>query len=117
MRPPNPEEILLTVLPSETFSAAQPRHADLPIPALGVTFDSLGVPAPLVAALAKAGITTPFPIQAAVLPDALAGLDILGRGRTGPGKTLGFRLPLVAQLAGGHTIARRPPGLVLPPAP
>jgi superfamily II DNA/RNA helicase len=79
------------------------------------TFASLGVPAPLVAALASAGITTPFPIQAATLPDALAGLDILGRGRTGSGKTLGFALPLVAGLAGGHTMAGRPRGLVLVP--
>ena len=71
--------------------------------------------APLVAALARAGITTPFPIQAATLPDALAGLDILGRGRTGSGKTLGFALPLVAGLSGGHTMAGRPRGLVLVP--
>jgi len=68
-----------------------------------------------VAALAEAGITSPFPIQAAALPDALAGLDILGRGRTGSGKTLGFSLPLIARLAGGHTMACRPRGLVLVP--
>jgi superfamily II DNA/RNA helicase len=80
-----------------------------------VTFSSLGVPRPLVAALASAGITTPFPIQAATLPDALAGRDILGRGRTGSGKTLGFSLPLAARLAGGHTMAGRPRGLVLVP--
>jgi len=73
------------------------------------------VPAPLVAALASTGITIPFPIQAATLPDALAGLDILGRGRTGSGKTLGFALPLAARLAGGHTMAGRPRGLVLVP--
>jgi superfamily II DNA/RNA helicase len=68
-----------------------------------------------VAALASAGITRPFPIQAATLPDALAGRDILGRGRTGSGKTLGFSLPLAARLAGGHTMACRPRGLVLVP--
>ena len=73
------------------------------------------MPAPLVAALASTGITIPFPIQAATLPDALAGLDILGRGRTGSGKTLGFALPLAARLAGGHTMAGRPRGLVLVP--
>jgi len=72
------------------------------------TFASLGVPAPLVAVLAKTGITTPFPIQAATLPDALAGRDILGRAQTGSGKTLGFSLPLVARLADGHTMACRP---------
>ncbi len=79
------------------------------------TFADLGVPAPLLAALSEAGITAPFPIQAATLPDALAGLDILGRGRTGSGKTLGFSIPLVAGLAGGHTSACRPRGLVLVP--
>jgi superfamily II DNA/RNA helicase len=79
------------------------------------TFASLGVPVPLTAALAAAGIDAPFPIQAAVVPDALAGADILGRGRTGSGKTLGFCIPLVARLAGGHTSAGRPRGLVLVP--
>jgi len=62
------------------------------------TFESLGVPAPLTAALAATGIDRPFPIQAAVVPDALAGADILGRGRTGSGKTLGF-LPAVRRRA------------------
>jgi len=79
------------------------------------TFESLGVPAPLTAALAATGIDRPFPIQAAVVPDALAGADILGRGRTGSGKTLGFCIPLVARLARGHTSAGRPRGLVLVP--
>jgi superfamily II DNA/RNA helicase len=79
------------------------------------TFASLGVPVPLTAALAAAGIDVPFPIQAAVVPDALAGADILGRGKTGSGKTLGFCIPLAARLAGGHTMAGRPRGLVLVP--
>ena len=67
------------------------------------------------AVLTEAGITTPFPIQAATLPDALAGLDVLGRGRTGSGKTLAFAIPLVARLADGYTSACRPRGLVLVP--
>jgi superfamily II DNA/RNA helicase len=78
-------------------------------------FAALGVPAPLAAALAAAGIDAPFPIQVAVVPDALAGADILGRGRTGSGKTLAFCIPLVARLASGHTSAGRPRGLVLVP--
>jgi superfamily II DNA/RNA helicase len=65
--------------------------------------------------LAGAGIMAPYPIQAATLPDALAGRDILGRGRTGSGKTLAFSIPLVAGLADGYTSAGRPPGLVLVP--
>ncbi len=67
------------------------------------------------AALAGTGITVPFPVQAATLPDALAGRDILGRAQTGSGKTLGFCLPLAARLAGGHTMACRPRGLILVP--
>jgi len=80
-----------------------------------VSFTGLGVPPLLAAALADTGITRPFPIQAATLPDALAGRDVLGRGRTGSGKTLGFSIPLAARLAGGHTSAGRPRGLVLVP--
>jgi superfamily II DNA/RNA helicase len=88
-----------------------PQTAALP----HATFAALGVPDPLVTTLAAAGITAPFPIQAAALPDALAGRDILGRGRTGSGKTIAFSIPLVAGLAGGHTSAGRPRGLVLVP--
>ncbi|MYV91052.1 DEAD/DEAH box helicase, partial [Streptomyces sp. SID1034] len=53
-----------------------------------VTFADLGLPEGVVRKLAQNGVTTPFPIQAATIPDALAGKDILGRGRTGSGKTL-----------------------------
>src|SRR6516164_8510982 len=80
-----------------------------------VTFTSLGVPAPLITVLDADGISTPLPIQAAALPDALAGSDILGRAQTGSGKTLGFSLPMVARLAGGRTAAGRPRGLMLVP--
>ena len=83
------------------------------------TFSSLGVPAPLVAALAADGKTTPFPIQLDTLPDTLAGRDVLGRGKTGSGKTLAFSLPMVARLggklSGGKRRSGRPLGLVLAP--
>src|SRR3954470_23665232 len=102
----SPGDHLLSVLPTEK---------SVPMPAGPATFADLGVPAPLVAALAGNGITVPFPVQAAVLPDALAGLDILGRAQTGSGKTLGFGIPLVARLADGYTMACRPRGLVLVP--
>jgi superfamily II DNA/RNA helicase len=82
---------------------------------LHASFADLGVPGPLVGTLAGDGVTVPFPIQAAALPDALAGRDILGRGRTGSGKTLAFSIPLVAGLASGFTSAGRPRGLVLVP--
>ena len=117
---------LLSALPAERQPAARTsrrRHSKpgavpaavavaAPLPA---SFAEAGVPAPLVAALAASGITTPFPIQAATLPDALAGRDILGRGQTGSGKTLGFSIPLAARLADGYTSAGRPRGLVLVP--
>ena len=61
------------------------------------------MPAALVDVLDDDGITAPFPVQAATLPDALAGRDILGRAQTGSGKTLGFSLPMVSRLAGGST--------------
>ncbi len=67
------------------------------------------------AALREDGITVPFPVQTATLPDALAGFDILGRAQTGSGKTLAFGIPLVARLAEGYTMACRPRGLVLVP--
>jgi len=81
------------------------------------TFTELGVPAALTAALAGLGITTPFPIQTATLPDSLAGRDVLGRGRTGSGKTYAFALPLLTRLAaaGKSRRARRPRALILAP--
>jgi len=59
------------------------------------SFRALGVSAPAVEALAARGIHAPFRIQSLVLPDALAGLDILAKSPTGSGKTLAFALPIV----------------------
>jgi superfamily II DNA/RNA helicase len=78
-------------------------------------FAALGIAPRLVQRLARDGITTPFPIQTATIPDALAGKDVLGRGQTGSGKTLGFGLPTLMRLAGGHTESRRPRGMILVP--
>ncbi|MFG2963819.1 DEAD/DEAH box helicase [Streptomyces sp. NPDC048288] len=79
------------------------------------TFADLGLPEGVVRKLAQNGVTTPFPIQAATIPDALAGKDILGRGRTGSGKTLSFGLPTLATLAGGRTEKKRPRAVILTP--
>ncbi|KJK59701.1 DEAD/DEAH box helicase [Saccharothrix sp. ST-888] len=79
------------------------------------SFAELEMPKALLSALAKEGVTEPFPIQAATLPDSIAGRDVLGRGRTGSGKTLAFGLPLLARTAGQRASARRPLALVLVP--
>ena len=106
----------MTAAPIEPAAAPRRRHPRRPaVPTIGPTFASLGVPEPVITVLAEAGITSPFPIQAATLPDALAGRDILGRGQTGSGKTLAFSIPLTEALAGGRTAAGRPRGLVLVP--
>ncbi|MDX6360546.1 MAG: hypothetical protein QOH37_3600 [Nocardioidaceae bacterium] len=74
------------------------------------------MPARLSAVLAQQGIDIPTPIQAATLPDSLAGRDVLGRGRTGSGKTYAFLLPIVARLADGPKArARSPRALILAP--
>ncbi|MET7960225.1 DEAD/DEAH box helicase [Micromonospora zamorensis] len=79
-------------------------------------FASLGLPEPLVRALAQQGITSPFEIQRATVPDALAGRDVLGRGQTGSGKTLAFGLPLIARLATRNRARpMRPRALILVP--
>ena len=80
------------------------------------SFADLGVPAPLCATLARRGITEPFPIQAATLPDVLAGRDVAGKAPTGSGKTLAFGLG-IARLAAdaGPATPRRPRSLVLVP--
>ncbi|GAA3607104.1 DEAD/DEAH box helicase [Marihabitans asiaticum] len=81
------------------------------------TFADLGVPTPFVTALGRRGITTPTPIQAATLPDSLAGRDVLGRGRTGSGKTFAFLLPLVTRLTQEprRPQSKRPRALILAP--
>src|SRR6476661_4487428 len=78
------------------------------------TFASLGVPTALTTVLDANGITSPFPIQAATLPDSLAGRDVLGRGRTGSGKTYAFLLPVLARLAASNK-PRQPRALILVP--
>ncbi|MEV4915535.1 DEAD/DEAH box helicase, partial [Streptomyces tirandamycinicus] len=99
----------------EAAEAAQAAEAVETPAAPEVTFGDLGLPEGVVRKLAQNGVTVPFPIQAATIPDALAGKDILGRGRTGSGKTLSFGLPLLATLAGGHTEKKKPRGVILTP--
>ncbi|WP_145503705.1 DEAD/DEAH box helicase [Streptomyces sp. CFMR 7] len=78
-------------------------------------FAELGMPGQLLAALTAQGVSVPFPIQGATLPNTLAGRDALGRGRTGSGKTLAFGLALLARTAGQRAEPRQPLALVLVP--
>jgi superfamily II DNA/RNA helicase len=123
------------MLPAEVSSfpslfedpAARPTEdaattGDSGVPAVSGTdasggFGALGLPRKLVRALATEGITQPFPIQAATVPDAINGRDILGRGQTGSGKTLAFGLPLLTRLfrAGERAKPHHPKALVLVP--
>ena len=76
------------------------------------SFTALGVSAPVVESLARLGIRSPFAIQALVLPDALAGIDVLAASPTGSGKTLAFGIPLIERTAGASA---HPAALVLVP--
>ncbi|WP_430625892.1 DEAD/DEAH box helicase [Streptomyces filamentosus] len=102
---PEPAEAPVAEASEESEASAEPT----------VTFGDLGLPEGIVRKLAQNGVTTPFPIQAATIPDALAGKDILGRGRTGSGKTLSFGLPTLAALAGGRTEKKKPRAVILTP--
>ena len=80
-----------------------------------ITFASLGVHKNLVSALSNEGIEFPFPIQAATLPEAINGRDVLGRGQTGSGKTLAFGLTVLTRLAFEKPMPGAPYALILAP--
>ncbi|MFE5763711.1 DEAD/DEAH box helicase, partial [Streptomyces sp. NPDC056492] len=99
---------------------ARPQEFTMPeplTPALApvAAFEDMGMPEALLKTLAAQGVTEPFPIQAATLPNSLAGRDLLGRGRTGSGKTLAFGLALLARTAGRRAQPKQPLALVLVP--
>jgi len=87
---------------------------------VGKTFGDLGLGENIVRELASLGAPAPFPIQAATIPDVLSGRDVLGRGKTGSGKTIAFAAPLVEKLmenngAKDRKHARKPRALILAP--
>lgn len=84
-----PEDVVLDRLEAKQTSAAD---------VVDSTFADLGLGAGIVEALAELGATKPFPIQAATIPDVLSGVDVLGRGRTGSGKTIAFGASLIERL-------------------
>ncbi|MGW6138861.1 DEAD/DEAH box helicase, partial [Streptomyces sp. NPDC055140] len=110
------EDVTAVAVGEAADSASAEADTDTDTPAEPtLTFGDLGLPEGIVRKLAQNGVTAPFPIQAATIPDALAGKDILGRGRTGSGKTLSFGLPTLARLAGGHTEKKKPRAVILTP--
>jgi superfamily II DNA/RNA helicase len=92
-----------------TTPAFDPQHDPEAVP----TWADLGVPSDLARSLHDEGITTPFPIQIATLPDALAGKDICGEAPTGSGKTLAYGIIAVNSV--GEVRSRRPHALILVP--
>jgi superfamily II DNA/RNA helicase len=100
-----------------TPAPAGPTVAPAPAIEYVTDFVALGVPASLIKVLADRGVETAFPIQSATLPDSFAGHDVLGRGKTGSGKTIAFALPLVTRLAasGRRRQSGHPRALILVP--
>lgn len=110
------DDVVLGRLEAEAITASE---------VVGVTFADLGLGGNIVRELEALGAATPFPIQAATIPDVLAGKDVLGRGRTGSGKTIAFGAPLVERLmqqwaehgktGGKRQFGRAPRALILAP--
>lgn len=115
-KPSQHDDIVLERLEAEAIQASEVE---------GVTFGDLGLGGNVVRTLADLGAATPFPIQAATIPDVLAGKDVLGRGRTGSGKTIAFGAPLVERLmqqwadqgksGGKRQFGRAPRALIVAP--
>ena len=72
------------------------------------SFEAMGLHPRILAALAGMGAETPFPIQASTIPAAMSGRDVLGRGKTGSGKTIAFTVPLVTKLVAAGSVPRKP---------
>ena len=105
------EDVVLERLEADAIQAADVE---------GVTFADLGLGSNIVRELSALGAESPFPIQAATIPDVLKGMDVLGRGKTGSGKTIAFGAPLVERLmenggAKGRKPGRNPRALILAP--
>jgi superfamily II DNA/RNA helicase len=125
-RPKNPNTSGASSARRDERVPSAPRAAELDVLASATTspavlepttFEALGVPSAIVTALAVLDVMSPFPIQQTTLPDSLAGRDLLGRGKTGSGKTIAFAIPTVARLAasGARRVPNSPRALVLVP--
>jgi len=111
-----PDETVAESAVSVVTEPAEPTEPAQDETVAGPSFADLGLPVELVRVLNREGLTTPFEIQAATIPDALAGKDVLGRGQTGSGKTLAFGLPVLTRVAkGGRALPHHPKALILVP--
>jgi superfamily II DNA/RNA helicase len=82
------------------------------------SFEDMGLHPKVLIALEGMGASTPFPIQASTIPAAISGRDVLGRGKTGSGKTIAFTVPLVTKLIAAGSVPRKagkPRALILAP--
>ncbi|MHB9754349.1 DEAD/DEAH box helicase [Streptomyces sp. BYX5S] len=109
-----PEQQRRRQQPAPPSEFTMPENTTPALPAVD-SFAELDMPAALLKTLGEQGVTEPFPIQAATLPNSLAGRDLLGRGRTGSGKTLAFGLPLLTHTMGAKAEPKSPLALVLVP--
>ena len=105
------EDVVLERLEAQVITAGD---------AAGITWKDLGIGDNMTRQLLVMGAENPFPIQAATIPDVLAGKDVLGRGKTGSGKTIAFGAPLVERLmenmgGAGRKPGRKPRALILAP--
>jgi ATP-dependent RNA helicase RhlE len=90
------------------FTGAIPQH---PVATTDQTFSTLGLSAGIIETVEKIGFVHPTPIQAAVIPTALTGRDVIGLAQTGSGKTAAFVLPIAEKLEHGRGVR----GLILAP--
>ncbi len=72
------------------------------------SFEEMGLHPKLVSALRGLGAETPFPIQQSTIPAALEGRDVLGRGKTGSGKTIAFSVPIISKMVAAGSQPRKP---------
>jgi superfamily II DNA/RNA helicase len=72
------------------------------------SFEEMGLHPKLVTALRGLGADTPFPIQQSTIPAALEGRDVLGRGKTGSGKTIAFSVPIISKMVAAGSVPRKP---------
>ncbi len=95
--------------------AVRGTYAWLVSEAPSVTFDDLGLSAPVLRAVREAGYEVPTAIQAATIPVLLEGRDVMGLAQTGTGKTAAFALPILSQLDLVSRAGKAPQALVLSP--